>query len=73
MDCTFEEYLTDVLIRNRETFDDGHVVMFDYDELQILKYSYYFKKCHEDGLSPYKALTFFYDEIEFVKNDKDKS
>lgn len=72
MNCTFEDYLVLVLERNRETADDGHIVTFDYTELQILEYSYYFKQCHENGLSPYKALTFFYDEIEWVKNDKDK-
>lgn len=74
MNITFEEYLVKVLERNRETFDDGHLVEFDYTELQILEYSYYFKECHGRGLSPYKALTFFYDEIEETKNeDKDKS
>lgn len=73
MSGTFENYLKLVLERNRETAEDGHMVTFDYDELRILEYSYYFKKCYENGLSPYKALTFFYDEIEFVKNDKNKS
>lgn len=51
---------------------DGHIVMFDYPEETILEYSHYFKKCLEDGLSPYKALTFFHDEIEWTKNNKNE-
>ena len=69
---SFEEYLRIVMERNRETYDDGHIIEFGYTEIQIIKYAYYFKKCYEDNLSPYKALTFFYDEIE-SKNDKNKS
>lgn len=72
MNCTFGEYLLLVLERNREDESDGHMIMFDYPESTILEYSYYFKRCYENSLGPYKALTFFYDEIEYKKiNAKD--
>lgn len=64
MDIEFEEYLKLVIQRNKEKFEDGHVVEFSYTDDQIYSNRYYFKKCHEYGLSPYKALTFFHDELE---------
>ena len=65
MNIGFEEYLKLVIERNIEGLEDGHMIVFEYDLRDILKYTYYFKKCHENGLSPYKALTFFYDEVNY--------
>ena len=67
MDIEFEDYLKLVVKRNSEKFEDGHAVEFMYTEEQIMSNQYYFKKCFEYGLSPYKALTFFNDELEEQK------
>ena len=51
---SLEEYLIDVGIR---ASDYGHVI--DEEERKLLKDNVdYFKKCHKDGLSAYKALLF---------------
>lgn len=55
---TFEEYMNDIFIRNKETVFDGHAVCFSFSEKQLRSKIYYFIDCWESGLSPYKALTF---------------
>jgi alpha-acetolactate decarboxylase len=60
MECTFEQYWDMVLQRNIETHDDGHLIVFQYPEYILHKRKNdYFTECWKDGLSPYKALTFF--------------
>ena len=56
---SLEEYLIDVGIR---ASDYGHVI--DEEERKLLKDNVdYFKRCHEAGLSAYKALLFLPDYL----------
>jgi hypothetical protein len=58
MTDTFEEYLIMVKQRNKENFSDGHIIEFKYPEDVLEENIDFFKRCHKNGLSPYKALTF---------------
>lgn len=70
MDISFEDYIQLVIKRNKEKFEDGHAVEFTYSEEDINNNHLYFRKCLEYGLSPYKALTFFHDELEEQKKER---
>lgn len=63
MFSTKKNYLAAVQQRNKETFTDGHMVEFRYTEQQINDNKEYFERCRKQELSPYKALTFFYDHL----------
>lgn len=63
MDKSFKNYLIEIGIRSHE---------FIYTDKQLFENKKYFKQCFNDGLSPYKALTFLYDNIEKNNNEDDK-
>ena len=46
-----------------EQHEKEYFVCYDYTEEQINLNIDYFKNCQEQGLSPYKALLFFYDYL----------
>jgi hypothetical protein len=60
---TFDQYIESVKIRNKETHEDGHLVVFDFDEKTIFENRDYFFQCWMSHMSPYKALTFFWDYL----------
>lgn len=51
---TFEEYLIDVGVR---ASDNGHDITNE-ERVYLRTKVEYFRKCHKDGLSAYKALLF---------------
>jgi hypothetical protein len=53
-----ETYFDAVLKRNSETHEDGHMVVFKFDETLLKNKIKYFNKCCDEHLSPYKALVF---------------
>lgn len=59
-DGDFNKYLIMVGVRSHEFTYEVEDVLFNHIE--------YFRKCHEDCLSPYKALVFLHDHI----NEQDK-
>lgn len=66
MDCTFEEYIKDVksqLTCNRSYEERLLFISYDYTEMQVDQKLDYFKECMNKGLSAYKALLFFSDEL----------
>ena len=67
-----EEYyiqaVKDNLTCNNDVFCGYYT--FDYSDEQIDNNAEYFIECKERGLSPYKALLFFYDYLQENKSDK---
>ena len=65
MECTFEEYIKDaksqLCCNNNEDVD---YITYNYTEEQIDRNLKHFESCMRHGLSPYKALLFFYDYID---------
>jgi 5'-nucleotidase len=53
-------------VKDRNNLEpNGEDVTFNYNESVIDLYTDYFKRCFRRNLSPYKALTFFYDELKY--------
>lgn len=61
--CTFKKYFDLVIKRNDETHKNGHLITFNYPEPILKKGKFFLKVCWKDGISPYKALTFFHDSV----------
>ena len=54
----FEKYYEEILKRNSESIEDGHMIVFNISEELLESKKDYFKECFDNHLSPYKALTF---------------
>lgn len=54
----------------KEQHEKEYYVCYDYTEEQIKLNINYFKDCQKQGLSPYKALLFFYDYLVGQKYDR---
>lgn len=54
----------------KEQHEKEYYVCYDYTEEQINLNINYFKDCQKQGLSPYKALLFFYDYLVEQKYDR---
>lgn len=56
-------YFEAILKRNKETHEDGHIVVFNYKRDFLDERREYFNECCDNHLSPHKALTFI--DLEF--------
>lgn len=54
-----ETYFNAILKRNKETFEDGHLIEFDFNIKDLENNKDYFEECRNIQMSPHKALTFF--------------
>lgn len=62
----FDEYMVDVYSQLDENATDEYkreYVTYTYSNSDIEENLEYFKDCMDDGLSPYKALLFFWDNF----------